>query len=66
MLFQHQRLLEDVAGVDADLTKGIGDVGNVLGWPRLPPDGIIVEYQEQPDVWVFARAALPSPASSRG
>ena len=27
-----------------------------FGWAPLPPDPVIVEYREKPDVWVFVRA----------
>ncbi len=27
-----------------------------IGWAPLPPDRIVVEYRERPDVWVFVRA----------
>jgi hypothetical protein len=30
---------------------------NVVGWAALPPDEVIVEYQERPQVWVFVRPA---------
>ena len=28
-----------------------------VGWAPLPPDEIIVEYRDQPDVWIFFRRA---------
>jgi Family of unknown function (DUF6600) len=27
-----------------------------VGWAPLPPDEIVVEYRDEPDVWVFVRA----------
>jgi Family of unknown function (DUF6600) len=27
-----------------------------IGWAPLPPDRIVVEYRERPDVWIFVRA----------
>jgi Family of unknown function (DUF6600) len=29
--------------------------GDVVGWAALPPDDMIVDYYERPDVWVFVR-----------
>src|SRR5207247_6340895 len=26
-----------------------------VGWAPLPPDDIVVEYRDEPDVWVFVR-----------
>jgi hypothetical protein len=29
--------------------------GDRVGWAPLPPDDIVVEYRERPDVWMFVR-----------
>jgi hypothetical protein len=29
--------------------------GNYVGWAPLPPEEIVVEYRDQPDVWSFVR-----------
>ena len=29
---------------------------DVVGWAALPPDDVIVEYRQRPEVWVFVRA----------
>jgi hypothetical protein len=29
--------------------------GDRIGWAPLPPDDIVVEYRERPDVWIFVR-----------
>lgn len=28
-----------------------------FGWAPLPPDRVVVEYRERPDVWIFVRAS---------
>jgi hypothetical protein len=30
--------------------------GEYVGWAPMPPDEIVVEYRDQPDVWIFCRA----------
>jgi len=30
--------------------------GDYVGWAPMPPDEILVEYRDQPDVWIFCRA----------
>jgi hypothetical protein len=30
--------------------------GDYVGWAPMPPDDIVVEYRDQPDVWIFCRA----------
>ena len=44
-------------------SKGVGAAwvqwrggSQYVGWAPLPPDEIVVEYRDEPDVWVFVRA----------
>ncbi|HLH99132.1 MAG TPA: DUF6600 domain-containing protein [Xanthobacteraceae bacterium] len=29
--------------------------GEYIGWAPLPPDEVVVEYRDEPDVWIFVR-----------